>query len=237
MDLKGKNVLITGGALRIGHALCEGFHNAGANVIIHCNESLAEAQELAKKWPDTKVVQCDLSLDGAAKKLLLACGKVDVLVNNASMFIQKRSSQEAPEQFSKQMQVNYRVPLQLMQRFRVQRNLTDGVIVNILDEAADHPPINAGSYLLSKSALATATLHAANDYAPQVRVNGLALGPVLPPAGNEEQSMTKSIASMPTKKPIDMDDVVNGCILLAMSDAITGQILYIDGGKHLIKSQ
>jgi pteridine reductase len=237
MDLKDKIVLVTGGAVRIGRALCESFHAAGAHVIIHCNESVDEAQELSRKLPGSKVVQCNLAKDDAAKRLMLACGKIDVLINNAAMFIQKRSSQEPPAQFARQMQVNYRVPLQLMQRFKSQKTLNEGCIINMLDEAADHTPINAGSYLLSKRALADATLRAAHDYAPRVRVNGIALGPVLPPAENEDQSMTKSIASMPMKKVISMTDVVNSCILLTISDSITGHILYVDGGKHLIKSE
>jgi pteridine reductase len=238
MELKGKNVLVTGGAVRIGQALCESFHAAGANIIIHCNESLEEAQDLSHKLQHSKVVQCDLTKDDAAKRLMLACGRVDILINNASIFIQQRSSQEPPEQFAKQMQVNYRIPLQLMQRFKSQQGLTEGCIINMLDEAADHTPINAGSYLLSKRALADATIRAAKDYASKkIRVNGLALGPVLPPADNEDKSMAKSIARMPMGKIISIEDVVNACMLLTISDAITGHILYVDGGKHLVASE
>jgi pteridine reductase len=234
MEIKGKNILITGGAVRIGRALCEAFHTAGGNIIIHCNESLEDAQDLSRKLPGSKVVQCDLTKDDAAKRMMLACGKIDILINNASIFIQQRSSQEPPEQFAKQMQVNYRVPLQLMQRFKSQQDLTEGCIINMLDEAADHTPINAGSYLLSKRALADATIRAAKDYAPKVRVNGLALGPVLPPAENEDKSMAKSIAKMPMGKAVSITDVVNACMLMTISDSITGHIIYVDGGKHLI---
>lgn len=234
MEVKGKNVLITGGAIRIGRALVEAFHAAGGKVIIHCNESLEDAQELTKKLPGSKVVQCDLTKADAAKRLMLACGKIDILINNAAMFIQQRSSQEPPAQFARQMQINYRVPLQLMQRFKAQQNLTEGCIINMLDEAADHTPINAGSYLLSKRALADATIRFAKDYAPQVRVNGLALGPVLPPAEHEDQSMAKSIAQMPMGKAISMTNVVNACMLMVINDAITGHIIYVDGGKHLV---
>lgn len=234
MDLRDKTVLITGGAVRIGRALCESFHSAGAKVIIHCNESVDQAQELSRKFPGSKVVKCNLAKDDAAKRLMLECGKVDVLINNASMFIQQRSSQEPPDQFARQMLVNYRVPLQLMQRFKSQKKLTEGCIINILDEAADHAPINAGSYLLSKRALADATLRAAKDYAPTIRVNGLALGPVLPPADKEDKSMAKSIAKMPMGKVVSMTDVVNSCMLLTICDSITGHILYVDGGNHMV---
>lgn len=232
MDIKGKNVLVTGGALRIGRAVCEAFAQAGANVMIHCGRSLSEAKALQLKLNAAKVIQQDLAEDGAAFRIFDQAGRVDILINNASVFINKAANEESPELAERQMRINYDVPRQLMELFRGQ-GLTEGCIINFLDQAVVDARENSGSYLRSKKALADFTLSAAGLWAPAIRVNGIAPGPVLPPPDMKSSTMEKTLKSVPLRRPVAMRDITDSCLFLVRNDSVTGNILFVDCGQHL----
>ncbi len=236
MIIKRKTILVTGGAVRIGRAICTGFAKAGAKVVIHYNKSGREATKLLKILGGEKAghrsVKCELSDLDSATKLIPSLGKIDVLVNNASIFIPCPLSSEKLLDAKKQMDINFRAPLILMRKF-MEQEIKEGCVINLLDQRIAKTSPNDGSYTLSKKALAEATLTAALQWAPRIRVNGIAPGAVLPPRGMEKSKMKIQISLTPMKRASTPEEVAKTCIFLAESDSITGQIIFVDGGQHL----
>lgn len=236
MKLSGKKVLITGGAKRTGRELCLEFASVGAKLIIHCNSSVKEAGELLSELGGEKnghkVIQKDFSLRGSAKELFSQAGRVDVLVNNASIFELHKLQDENEEDVIRQFRINFFTPLELMKEFHNQK-LENGCIINFLDQRVVKTEKNGGSYNLSKKSLADATLKAALQWAPRTRVNAIAPGPLIPPAGMENSKMEKTLRQVPLGKKVSMKDLAGACIFLAENESITGQILFVDCGQHL----
>ena len=237
MQIRDKHVLITGGALRIGAALSELFANLGAKVIIHCNNSLDAAEDLLNRLPSPdnhRILRADFSHPEAPAKLFAAAGHVDILINCASVFDTLPLINESLEELEKQLRVNFIAPLELMKHFAAQ-DLSEGCIVNFTDQRTVSCSDGSGSYLLSKKSLADATLMAAKQFAPKVRVNAIAPGPVLPPVGLESgKGMKKVLAELPLARQVRMEDILSACVFLIENESVTGQILFIDSGQHLI---
>ena len=224
MNVKGKRVLVTGGAVRIGCSVCEAFAAAGAQIVIHCNNSLEQAKKLHSTLPGSghKIQQCDLNYPAETAKLLSRCGKIDILINNASIYRIDDDSQY--------MQVNFHAPVSLMKQFAAQ-DFKNGCIINFLD-AKETGHLN--SYLKSKQALRDATLTAALEYAPKIRVNAIAPGPVLPPVSHEGPGMEKILKKIPLKHQVPLKNITDACLFLVHNESLTGQIIYVDGGQHLV---
>lgn len=237
MNIKNKIVLITGGAIRIGKALAVAFAEKDAKIIIHYNtshdEALATLEAIGGEKKGHRTIQCDLSNIDCAEKIFSAAGKVDILINSASMFKARPLLAETAEDVEKQFRTNFFSPLELMKKFALQENITEACIINILDQRINSVCSNDASYGLSKKALADATLAAALQWAPGIRVNGIAPGPVLPPQGMEESRMEKVLKQVPSGKAVNIRDITDTCIFLAQNDSITGSIIYVDGGQHL----
>jgi NAD(P)-dependent dehydrogenase (short-subunit alcohol dehydrogenase family) len=230
MQIKGKKVLITGGAVRIGRALCETFAEAGSQVIIHYRRSASQAEELRNMLPGEghQIVECDLNYPKDTAELLKNCGKVDILINNASVYYLDKDDANAKEQ----MQVNYFSPLSLMKQFAAQ-DLEEGCVINFLDQEVGKDSEPKSSYSRSKVALKDATLAMALKEAPEIRVNAIAPGPVLPPVGLNTPGMQKVLKKVPLGKQIPLKDITDACLFLVRNDSLTGQIIYVDGGQHL----
>lgn len=236
MDIKNKRVLVTGGAVRIGMAICAAFAEAGAKLAIHYNKSGEEAAKLLKELGGEKsghkTVQCELSDLDAVENLIPSLGKIDILINNASIYFPCPLAKENIAGAKRQLDINFRAPLILMKKFHGQK-ITEGCIINLLDRRIAKSFPDDGSYALSKKALAEATLTAALEWAPRIRVNGVAPGAVLPPSFMKDSKMKKQIAMTPMKKAPTPGDVAKACIFLVGTDSITGQVIFVDGGQHL----
>ncbi len=223
MNINGKKILVTGGALRIGRAVCIAFAEAGAQVVIHCNKSLEQAEELLNTLPGSghQVVQCDLNLPD---ELLKGCGQIDILINNASAY---RLPEGSEEQY---MKINYLAPMSLMKQFAKQ-NLDKGCIINFLDAKEN---FSSDPYYISKQALRDATLEAALKFVPKIRVNAIAPGPVLPPVDLNGPGMQKIIKDLPLERQVSLKDISDACLFLVKNESLTGQIIYVDSGQHLV---
>ena len=236
MNLKNKKVLITGSAIRIGRALCQAFASHGAQIILHYNNSVKEAETLFAELGGTKkghtLTQGDLTHHVYTNNLVSSCGQVDILINNASIFDSKSLAEENLAASHYQYEINFWAPMILMQQFQKQ-HLPEGLIINILDQRIYSLDDSTGSYLLSKKTLADATKLAALQWAPTIRVNGIAPGAVMPPLSLPNSKMEKSIAATPLKRPTPIDEITNTAIFLAKNNSITGEIITLDGGKHL----
>ena len=229
----GKKILITGAARRVGAYMAEFFAAKGAEILIHANNSTLEAEALAEKI-NGKACFCDLQNIDALPEFFQQLGRVDILINNASCYEVSPLAEESADSMLKHYKINFVAPVILAQCMKNQA-LADSVILNILDrEISLHTP-DKGSYLISRKSLAAATLELAKELAPlQIRVNAIAPGSVLAPVFMPEKAMTKTIAASPLKRTATLNDLCESAALLISSRSLTGQIIQVDAGQHLL---
>jgi len=229
--LKKKNILITGSVRRIGLAIAESFFREGYKLIMHYNKSEHDAKLLAEKF-NAKMVQCDF-LNATNKDLKKLVKECDVLINNASVYWTKDNPIYKTEKGMDRMQkkINYEIPIKLMEFFAEENRTKLASIINILDASALKN--GSDSYTESKYLLSLATKEYAVKLAPNIRVNGIAPGPVLPPDWCSQSTMKKSIENMLLKKPPTSADIAEACLFLTRTLSITGEIIKIDSGYNL----
>ena len=237
--LKDKTVLVTGAARRIGRILALACAHAGADVVIHHAHSESDAESLQaeitghgqRAW----IVKADLSDSskaGGLIPLINVSTAVHCLVNSAAVFESLTLDTTSVDAWNKHLDLNLTAPFLLSQAFA--RQADEGArIVNILDWRALRPGADHFPYTVSKSALAAMTKSMAVALAPKIIVNGLALGAVLPPAdGKATPDITKNI---PMKRWAKEEEIEKALLfLLTCPEYITGEIIHVDGGRHLV---
>jgi NAD(P)-dependent dehydrogenase (short-subunit alcohol dehydrogenase family) len=242
MPLEGKNVLITGAAIRIGRAMAKAVASAGATVLIHYNSSDSEAKslqsELVAEGRESHLVQADLSNLAKASKLIAdseVFGPLYGLVNSAAIFENLRLPDTDLAGWQRHIDINLTAPFLLSQAFwsAHQNPGSEGRIVNILDWRAMRPGADHLPYTVSKAGLAALTQSLAAAMAPQITVNGIAFGAILPPTdGGHVSGIIKKI---PSGRWATLDEVGETLVfLLSGPSYITGEIIYLDGGRHLV---
>lgn len=239
MDLKGKKAVITGSGRRVGRELARTFAARGARIAIHCRRSLPDAEALFREIGGSaaghELFRFDLTdpreLEKAAAALF---ADASILINNASAYLRRTLEKETPADMFAQMDVNCFAPIRLMQYF-ARYGKRPGAIINLLDQGICRPDQASFSYGLSKKALADATRAAALQLAPEIRVNGLAPGPVLPPADLPGSKMEKTLRTVPLRRPVRMQDLCAGAVFLAENESTTGTVLFIDCGQSLMQ--
>ena len=241
MSLQGKTVLITGGAVRVGRALSLAVARNGADVIIHYNRSQDQAKQLQVEIQGTgrtaHLLQADLSNPRRAAQLVtraLTFGPLFALVNNASLYEPLNLTNTNLENWECHLRTNLTAPFLLSQAFaKAIRPSEEGRIVNILDWRALRPGADHLPYTISKAGLAALTRSLAIALAPHVTVNGLALGAILPPG---DQSATDDILDrVPSARWANLNELGQALLFLLAGPAyITGEIIHLDGGRHLI---
>jgi len=243
MELNGKCVLVTGGAVRIGHAICEALAARGCTVVVHYrtseHEAFALVDSLRASGVEAFAVQAALGDAASCTALMDACvaaaGGVDFLVNNASVFHRDSLLNTTEAKLLLELQVNAFVPLFLTQALA--RVASSGKIVNLLDRRVEGVECGALPYVLSKKMLADFTQLAALELAPEFTVNAVAPGPVLPPPG-EGPARTRDLAgATPLGVGLTPDAVAQAVVYLLEADAVTGQTLFVDGGQRLGKTE
>ncbi len=233
MDFKGKKVLVTGGSRRGGAAIAMRFAREGASILIHTCSHIDEAQMLLAALPGEghQILCADFSRADAAEKLFAGAGKIDVLVNNASFF--RLHPQNTAEENQLFRQINYETPKKLMECF-VRQEILSGCVVNILDAAIWSNRHDA--YTESRRALGDLTLDFALRYAARdLRFNAVAPGPMLPPVELPDSKMEKVLQSVPLRRPARITDYADAVFFLAQCESVTGAILPVDGGEHLVE--
>ena len=241
MDIKPldrKTVLVTGGARRVGRLFALACGRAGANVIIHHGNSAREAldvqKEIASLGPRAWVLPSDLSNADEVSRLISRANEFSplyALVNSAAIFEPLSFQDTKLEDWERHIAINLTAPFLLSQAFA--KHTSHGRIVNILDWRAQRPGADHFPYTVTKSALAAMTKSLAIALAPNITVNGLALGAILPPAN--ESASEKIIEQVPAKRWVEAGEVEDALIFLLSGPAyITGEIIHVDGGRHLI---
>ncbi len=239
MKTADATVLITGAAKRVGAEIARAFAGAGAGVIVHCNTSRAEAERLVEELgggaAGHSVVCCDLSDPENIPLLFRELPRsLSILVNNASIFDRRDIESETLPRAKEQFDLNFWSPVELIRHFYRHSTASELSVVNLLDQAIVKTASDSFSYSLSKKALAEATRAAALHYAPRMRVNGLAPGPVFPPPGLEHLRMEKTLKTLPLGRPVNPRDLADACVMLATNSSITGSTLFVDCGQSLI---
>jgi pteridine reductase len=243
-NLNGRWALITGAAKRIGAAIAEGLHEAGANVVIHYFSSAADADALVAKLNGIRAnsahaIQGNLRDTATIKPMVEAIiaqtQRLDILVNNASSFYPTPLAGISDEQWDDLIGCNLKAPLFLCQAALPQLESTAGVIINIVDVHAQRPLKNHPLYGVAKAGLAMLTRSLAKDLGPKIRVNGVSPGAILwPEAGMPEQIQQNIVREIALKRPGTPEDIAAAVVFL-VRDApyVTGQILAVDGGRSV----
>jgi len=238
-DLKGRTALITGAARRIGRETALALAEQGANVVVHFNRSDQEARQLAdeveRKGVKAWIVQADFRRPDEYRTLVdrsrAIAGSLDILVNNASIFPAETLGELTWSGFSADMEVNAWVPFTLSRDFV--QGLTRGSIVNLHDTHLHGSDLRHAGYILSKHVLAALTRMMALQFAPGVTVNAVAPGLILPPPGQDESYLRSHAHTLPLQRHGGAPDIAEAVVFLVRSDFITGQVVYVDGGRHL----
>lgn len=241
-ELAGKTALVTGAAKRIGNAIAVGLAKQGSNVIIHYNKSEREAEKLRdeivelglKSWLVRANLEDSESCRELIEKSYRLAGEIDVLVNNASVFSVSDIGNVELEHIEVDMVTNAWVPFLLSRYFSEKTD--HGKIVNILDTRVAGYDFNHFAYYLSKRMLEILTESMALKLAPKTTVNGIAPGLILPPEGKDYTYLEQKKDTVPLKKYGSPSDIVETVLFLLRSDFVTGQVIYVDGGKHLIQT-
>lgn len=237
--LNGKTILITGAARRVGRIFALACGRAGANVIIHHAHSPADAEslrdEIASLGPQAWVLTSDLSQPESASQLIERARELSPLyglVNSAAIFESLTLHDTTLDDWNRHLAINLTAPFLLCQAFA--KHAQEGRIINILDWRALRPGADHFPYTITKSALTGMTKSLAAALAPNITVNGLALGAILPPVDNPSVS-EKVIESVPAKRWSDAKEVEEALLFLLSGPAyITGEVIHLDGGRHLI---
>jgi pteridine reductase len=244
--VQDKVVLITGGAKRVGAAICRRLHAAGARLMLHYRSSAGEARLLQAELNGARadsvaLIQADLldiaKLPSLVEQTVMRFGRLDALVNNASSFYATAMGEIDPAQWDDLIGTNVRAPLFLAQAAAAPLRKTQGAIVNITDIHADRPLRHYVVYSTAKAALSGLTRALARELAPDVRVNAVAPGPILWPEGDtsfDEVSRQRIISHTPLRREGTPDDVARAVhFLLADAPYVTGETISVDGGRGI----
>ena len=235
-------MLVTGGARRLGAAIARLLHGHGANITIHHRASRAEAERLAAELnglrPRSAVLYpADLldiaALPGVVAAAIAAFGRLDVLVNNASTFYPTPLGEITPAAFDDLIGTNLRAPLFLTQAAAPELRLRQGLVLNMIDIHGLRPLKRHPVYCAAKAGLVMLTQSLARELGPEVRVNGIAPGPVLWPEGAMDGDLKARILERTALKRMGTPEDVARAALYFVRDApyVTGQILPVDGGR------
>ena len=243
-DQTQKVALVTGAARRVGAVIARTLHAAGYDVALHCRNSRAERDALiaeleSQRANSTLGLQADLAQAERLPELIAQTvgrfGRLDALVNNASLFHPTPLGEITAAQCDEFHAANARAPLLLAQAAATHLRAARGAIVNIVDIYAQRPLPQHAAYCMSKAALAMATLSLAQELGPGVRVNGVAPGAVLwPESGKEYADRQSIVARTPLQRAGTPEDIA-GAVLWLLRDAtfVTGEIIRVDGGRAL----
>ena len=244
--MHSKTVLVTGGAKRVGAAICRRLHAAGANIALHYRSSAPDALALqaelnALRAGSVLCVQADLlnlqDLPRMVHETVAHFGRLDALVNNASSFYPTSLEEVDEAHWTDLLGTNLKAPLFLAQAAASELRHHNGAIVNIVDIHAERPMQGHLLYSVAKAGLVALTKALAQELAPHVRVNAVAPGVIVwPEQGNwnDEARRKQIVAHTLLKREGEPDDIAKTVqFLLSHAPYITGQVIAVDGGRSI----
>jgi pteridine reductase len=238
--------LITGGARRVGAAICRMLHASGMNLMVHYRSSADQARALQSELNGLRpesvaLVQADLLnvayLPSMVNETVNHFGQLDVLVNNASSFFPTAVGEIDERAWDDLIGTNLRTPLFLSQAAAPHLRRTHGCIVNIVDIHADRPLRHHVVYSVAKGGLVALTRSLAVELGPEVRVNGISPGAILWPEDDrwsDELARQRIVNTTMLKRVGDPEDIARTCRFLVFdAPYVTGQIIAVDGGRSI----
>ena len=237
--LIGKRALVTGGSKRVGRAIVLALAEAGVSIIVHYNTSPDEAEKTATDVHASGVpawtIQGDLSNPQETEELFSRvrslAGPVDFLINSASIFPVNHLTDFTAADLTANIQINTMAPLQLARAFAAQGRT--GCVINLLDcRIVDYDSEHI-AYHLSKRMLYSLTRLMALEFAPAIRVNAVAPGLILPPRGKDKSYLKELASANPLHSIGNPEQVAEAIIYLLQAEYVTGQVIYVDGGRNL----
>jgi NAD(P)-dependent dehydrogenase (short-subunit alcohol dehydrogenase family) len=239
---RGRSVLVTGGAVRIGRAIARAFAQAGADVVVHYRSSEAQAREAAAEIRALGVraalVQGDQARDGDPERIVAqaahAHGRLDALICNAAGFEEAPAAELTRARFDAMLAANLSGPFQLARAAWPHLRARQGSIVNLLDLCGTTQVWEkTAHYAASKAGLAVLTRQLALEWAPEVRVNAVAPGAILLADSFPEARRERILSRIPAGRLGTPEEVARAVVFLASEPFITGQVVVVDGGRSV----
>ena len=243
--LAGQVALVTGAAQRLGRAIALELAASGADILVHYHSSddVRVNQTLTAiraQGVQAQAQQADLGAAAGVERLFAGLrqhfGRLDILVNSAALFQQRRLLEVSAADWERTMAVNLRAPFlctQAAARLMRAQEPPGGLIINLLDRGVDGPWQAYAHHGVSKAALWALTQVSALELAPEIRVNAVLPGPVLPAAGMSAERWGAVTAANPLGRGGSAADVAQAVTFLAGADYINGEVIRVNGGEHL----
>jgi len=237
--LAGKTALITGAAKRIGQAIALALAREGVHLALHYRESESEVNDLLRDirgmggaaWKFRADFSDPTRASRLFKEAVQQAGAIDFLVNNASIFPENNLMDFSVDDLQLNMNINAMAPLILARRFAEQNR--EGAIVNLLDtRVADYDRKHV-AYHLSKRSLYSLTRMMAVEFAPKIRVNAVAPGLIMAPEGERPDYLERLKSTNLLQSYGGPEDIADAVLFLLRSRFITGQAIFVDGGRHV----
>ena len=247
LELRDKIAIVTGAAQRVGRIIALELAKHGVHILLHYHRSTPAQvrdtlHDIKSYGVDAFSVQADLSqpegvaalFDGLAAEF----DRLDIVVNNASVFQQRHLLEVSLEDWDLTMNVNLRAPFLITQRaakIMADNPVPGGTVINICDAGADGPWAKYPHHGISKSALWMLTQVSALTLSPTIRVNAIVPAPVLRSAGRNlsDEAWARVGERLPLKRPGIPADVARAVLYLCQEDFLTGSLLHVNGGEHL----
>lgn len=245
MDVTDKVSLVTGAARRVGRAIALELAGAGCHVAVHYQSSAEAAHEVADEihrlGRRAVLVRGDLADPAIAPRLVeetaRALGRLDVLVNNASVFDRTPLDQNDPADWERILRTNALTPAMLTRAAApLMRDAGAGRVVNLTDILANRPVAGYAAYCASKAALESLTRSLALELAPQITVNAIAPGIAIFPESYDKATRERLVSRVPLAREGTPEEIAAAVRFLVTSgDYVTGQVLPVDGGWSIVR--
>jgi NAD(P)-dependent dehydrogenase (short-subunit alcohol dehydrogenase family) len=238
MEFAGpRTAIVTGGARRIGAELVRALSKDGWHLLIHYNQSRAEAEALAAELGNASTVRAELGDPGAAATIMAGLSGLPparLLVNNASRFVLDTARDFSVDDWDLHLDANVRAPALLSQAFASRLGQEGGLIVNLLDAKLASPNPDFFTYTLSKIALAGLTELTARAFAPKIRVCGIAPSVTMVSGPQSRDNFAKVHALNALKRGVEVEEIVAALRFIIATPTFTGQTLVLDGGQRFL---
>lgn len=234
------SALVTGAAGRIGKAFALALAQMGYHIFLHYNTSRAKAEDTRKLIEETgqgcMLMQANFTKEKEVSELIKNCqekGSIEVLVNNASRFVKSDITNEGATLLDDLFRINFKAPYILTKQFA--RHCQKGLIINMLDTKINQHQTEHLDYVLTKKSLEDFTYLSARQLGPDIRVNGIAPGLILAPEGESETYLQKKSKDIPLQRSGTLEQLTNTLRFLINNAFVTGEVICVDGGEHLMK--
>jgi pteridine reductase len=243
MKLCGRVAIVTGAGVRLGKAIALALAEKGARLVVHYNTSTGPAQqtvdEIRSMGSEAIAVQADLSQPGQAPSILKQAvaryGQADILINSAAIFEPGTWENVTEENWDRHFDINCKSPFFLTQAFAQQVDAErQAHVINIADWRGVRPGTRYIAYTLTKAALIAMTKSLALALAPNIQVNAVAPGLILPPPDQGPEYLERIAPKIPARRTGSPSEVVKAVLYLLDADFVTGELAYVTGGEHLL---